>query len=105
MGGSPAGEDTLETAKRELKEETGLTAQRWTLFMQAHTSNSVTNEEGFIFLAEEIVEGGETEFEDTEDITVRKLPLTEAIGMVMDGQITDAISAMGLLKLALSLRR
>ncbi|HUL11475.1 MAG TPA: NUDIX hydrolase [Methylococcaceae bacterium] len=99
MGGSPYGEDILETAKRELKEETGLTAKRWTLFMRLHTSNSVTDEEGFVFLAEELTEG-ETEFEDTEAITVKKLPLAEAIRMVMDGQITDAISAAGLLKLA-----
>jgi 8-oxo-dGTP pyrophosphatase MutT (NUDIX family) len=99
MGGSPYGEDILETAQRELKEETGLTARRWTPLMRLHTSNSVTDEEGYVFLAEELTEG-ETEFEDTEDITVRKLPLAEAIRMVMEGQITDAISAAGLLKLA-----
>ena len=99
MGGSPYGEDILETAKRELKEETGLTAGRWTLLMRLHTSNSVTDEEGYVFLAEDLTEG-ETEFEDTEDITVKKLPLSEAISMVMDSRITDAISAAALLKLA-----
>lgn len=98
MGGSPYGENILETAKRELKEETGLTAARWTLLMRLHTSNSVTDEEGYVFLAEELTEG-EPEFEETEDITVKKLPLKEAIAMVMDGRITDAISAAGLLKL------
>lgn len=98
MGGSPYGENILETAKRELKEETGLTAARWTLLMRLHTSNSVTDEEGYVFLAEELTEG-EPEFEETEAITVKKLPLKEAIAMVMDGRITDAISAAGLLKL------
>lgn len=98
MGGSPCGENILETAMRELKEETGLTAARWTLLMRLHTSNSVTDEEGYVFLAEELTEG-EPEFEETEDITVKKLPLKEAIAMVMDGRITDAISAAGLLKL------
>jgi 8-oxo-dGTP pyrophosphatase MutT (NUDIX family) len=100
MGGSPPGEDILATARRELKEETGLNATRWTEFMRLHTSNSVTDEEGYVFLAEDLSEG-ETEFEDTEDITVWKLPLAEAVAMVLDGRITDAISAAGLLKLAL----
>jgi len=68
--------------------------------MQLHTSNSVTDEEGYVFLAEELTEG-ETEFEETEAITVMKLPLAAAVTMVMDGRITDAISAAGLLKLAL----
>jgi len=101
MGGSPLGEDVLAGAQRELREETGLTAARWTLLMRLHTSNSVTDEEGFVFVAEELEEG-ETEFEETEDITVRKLPLSEAVGMVMSGAITDAISAAGLLRLALN---
>ena len=104
MGGSPEGEDILATAKRELKEETGLSAERWTQFMRVHTSNSVTDEEGFVFLAEGLTEG-ETEFEETEAITVRKLPLAEAVRMVMTGEITDSISAAGLLKLALSRAR
>lgn len=99
MGGSPEGEDILETAKRELKEETGLTARNWNLFMHLHTTNSVTDEEGYVFLAEDLVEG-EPDFEETEAITIKKLPLQEAIRMVMDGQITDSISAAGLLKLA-----
>lgn len=99
MGGSPDGEDILETAKRELKEETGLTAKDWHLFMHLHTTNSVTDEEGYVFLAEGLEEG-EPDFEETEAISIKKLPLHEAIRMVMDGEITDSISAAGLLKLA-----
>ena len=104
MGGSPEGEDILESAKRELKEETGLTAQRWELLMRLHTSNSVTDEEGFVFVAEGLTEG-ETEFEDTEVISVWKLPLEHAIRMVEEGEITDAISVAGLLRLAMQGRR
>ena len=51
-GGGPLGEDTLDTARRELKEETGLVAESWTRFARIHTSNSATDEEGFLFLAE-----------------------------------------------------
>jgi len=104
MGGSPRDEDILQTAQRELKEETGLSAQKWTWLMRLHTSNSVTDEEGFVFVAQELTEG-ETDFEESEAITVKKLPLTAAVQMVLDGVITDAISAAGLLRMALSLER
>jgi len=99
MGGGSRANSPLESAKRELKEETGLSAQRWKNIMRIHTSNSVTDEEGFVFLAQDLTPG-ETEFDDTEDLQIRRLPLSEAIQLVMDGHITDAISMAGLLKVA-----
>ena len=99
MGGGLLEHDVLDSAKRELKEETGLSAKKWTKIMRIHTSNSVTDEEGFIFLAEELSQG-ETEFEETEQLHIIKLPLKEAIQKVMDGEITDCISIAGLLKVA-----
>ena len=97
MGGGPVELDILESAQRELREETGLTARRWTNIARLHTSNSVTDEEGFVFLAEDL-EHGEVEPEETEDLRIWKLPLAEAVQMVMDNRITDAISVAGLLK-------
>lgn len=99
MGGSLNDQDILLGAQRELKEETGFSAEKWTLIMRIHTSNSVTDEEGFVFLAEKLTPG-ETEFEETEKIIVLKLPFKEAIQKVMDGEITDSISIAGLLKVA-----
>ncbi len=99
MGGGPNELDPLESARRELKEETGLTAQRWQNIMRIHTSNSVTDEEGFIFLAQELTPG-ETEFDETEDLRVRKLPLAEALQLVLSQEITDAISISGLFRVA-----
>ncbi|HEY0656397.1 MAG TPA: NUDIX hydrolase [Chryseosolibacter sp.] len=99
-GGGPQDESALDAAKRELKEETGLTAMKWTELLRFHTSNSVTDEEGVAFLAEDLTEG-EMLLEDTEaDLKVWKLPLTEAVKMVEAGKITDSISVMSLLKVA-----
>ena len=98
-GGAPLDEDPLAAAKRELKEETGLTANKWTRLLRINTSNSVTDEECIIFLAEELQEG-ESELEETEaDLKVRKVPLKEALDMVVRGEIADSMSMMGLLML------
>lgn len=99
MGGGLIGIDILESAQRELKEETGIIAKKWTNIARIHTSNSVTDEEGFVFLAEDL-EYGETEFEETEDLAIKKVSLQEAVRMVMDNEITDSISIAGILKVA-----
>ena len=104
MGGAPLSEDPLEAAKRELKEETGLTAATWTEVMQLHTSNSITDELGIVYLAEDLSEG-ESEPEETEVFEVRKLPLDDAIAMVNGGEITDAISVAALLHIKCGLFR
>ena len=99
MGGVPPEEAPEKGALRELKEETGLTAQKLELICKIHTSNSVTDEVGLAYVATELKQGA-PEFDETEDIKIRKLPLTEAVRMVEDGRITDSLSVAGLLKLA-----
>ncbi len=96
-GGCPEGEVPLEAAKRELQEETGLLAQQWKPLLKLHTSNSVTDEYGFAYLAQDLSQGAASP-EETEDITIKKLPFTEAVEMVMQGEITDALSIATILK-------
>ena len=98
MGGGPLNIDPLESAKRELKEETGLIASDWQELMKLHTSNSVTDERGLVYVARNLTQG-ETEFEETEDLLIQKLPLDEAVERVLSGEITDAISVASLLRL------
>jgi ADP-ribose pyrophosphatase len=99
MGGCPLGDDPLEGARRELREETGLHAARWTLLLEAQLSNSVTDELGRVYVAEEL-SAGAPEFGETEQITIRRLPFEQVLAMVMAGEITDVLSMAGVLKLA-----
>jgi 8-oxo-dGTP pyrophosphatase MutT (NUDIX family) len=99
-GGGPLDEFPLLAAQRELKEETGISAKKWTALLRMNPSNSVSDEECMIYLAEDL-EFGESLLEETEaDLVLKRLPLTEAIDMVMRGHIRDSMSMVGLLMLA-----
>ena len=97
MGGGPLTVEPLLAAQRELKEETGYSAQHWQQIMRLHTSNSVTDEEAVVFLATGL-QAGEQALEPSEgDLVVKKLPLSEAVAMALNGDITDALSVAALL--------
>ena len=99
-GGCPSGQEPLEAAQRELREETGLVAQEWNMIQRMHLSNSVSDEEGFIYVATGLSQL-ETEREETEaDMRVWRLPFREAHGMVLDGKLTDSLTVIGLLRAA-----
>lgn len=99
-GGGDLNRDPLESAKRELREETGLIATSWTQILHLHTSNSVTDEEGYVFLAEDLRQDSNALEETEADLKVWKLPLKDALEMVLTGKITDSISIMAILKVA-----
>jgi 8-oxo-dGTP pyrophosphatase MutT (NUDIX family) len=101
-GGGPLGIDMLESAKRELKEETGLVADRWTQIVTLHLSNSVTDEYGAIFLARGLQQE-EAKPEDTEQLVVKKVPFEEAYQMVEKGIITDSLAVTAILKVKILL--
>ncbi len=95
MGGGPHADTPEASALRELKEETGLTAGHLQKIGYFHISNSVSNEEGYAFIARDLTEG-DTEFDSTEQLDIRRLPFEEALAMAMDGRITDLLSIVTL---------
>jgi ADP-ribose pyrophosphatase len=96
-GGGPLALPPLESAKRELLEETGLTATDWIEIQRMHLSNSVSNELAIIYIARGLTMGT-ADPEETEALILRKLPFEEAYQMVMDGKITDSMSVAALLR-------
>lgn len=94
-GGGPVGQDILTSAKRELFEETGINARDWTQILRIHTSNSVTDEEGFIYMARGL-EFGEPAEEETELLSIKKIPLKTALSWIWEGKITDSLSIAGI---------
>lgn len=103
-GGCPEGEEPLEAAKRELLEETGLTAEHWQQLGTAHLSNSVSDEEAVLFLATGLTQG-EAQPEGTEKLEVRRVEFAEALRMVLAGEITDSLTVMTILHYAQSQHR
>jgi len=99
-GGSPLAEDPLEGARRELVEETGLTAGTWREIGRYQLSNSVTDEAAVVYLATDLQQG-EAQPEGSEELTFRWLPFDEVMEMVRIGQITDALSVLPLQAIAL----
>jgi 8-oxo-dGTP pyrophosphatase MutT (NUDIX family) len=99
-GGAASDEEPLAAAKRELQEETGCTAAHWQELLRAHLSNSVSDEEAIVYLARGLTDGP-AEPEGTERLQVRRVPFAEALTMVERGEITDAMSVIGLQRVAL----
>ncbi len=90
------GETPLEAAKRELKEEVGLTAADWRELRVLNTAASVTKGEAHLFLARGL-KIGNPEPEDDEDITPVVVPFEEAVEKVLKGEIDIATTVAGIL--------
>jgi ADP-ribose pyrophosphatase len=87
----------LESAKRELLEEAGIIAEKWTLIQKMHLSNSVSDEVALIYIAQDL-SFTKSEPEETEELKVKKLAFNELYQMVISGLITDSMSVAGVLK-------
>lgn len=100
-GGVPPGEAPLDGMRRELREETGVEAAEWVELARVHLSNSISDEAGVLYLATHLTQGDASP-EPTERLEVRWLPFDEALAMTLDGRITDALSIIGLQRVALA---
>ena len=94
-----AGENPLEAAKRELREETGAIAGKYTYLGEMIPSPAVLGEKIQMYLAEDLT-FAEQELDEDEFLEVEKIPLEELYRMVMDGEIADAKTQIAILKAA-----
>ncbi len=83
------GEDRLLAAKRELEEETGLTARSWTHLTDIVTTPGFSDELISLYLARDLV-AGQSHPDDDEFLNLVKVPLAELVAMIARGEVTDA---------------
>ena len=100
-GGVTPSEAPLDGIRRELREETGVTAAEWLELARVHLSNSISDEAGIVYLATGLTHGA-AEPDPTEQLEARWVPFDEALAMTLDGRITDAMSVVGLQRVALA---
>lgn len=96
-GGGLHGVPPLESAKRELSEEVGLSANKWTLIQEFNTSNSSTDEHSLIYVAQELSEH-QAHPEEVEELVVKKIPFNELYQMVINGEIWDSLTIIAVYK-------
>ncbi|HLK30593.1 MAG TPA: NUDIX hydrolase [Puia sp.] len=101
-GGGALDVSPIESAKRELIEETGLVAGKWEQILTMHLSNSVTDELSIIFLAQDLEQRSPIP-EETEQLVIKKIPFEEAYQMVEKSLITDSMSIAAIQKIKLML--
>jgi 8-oxo-dGTP pyrophosphatase MutT (NUDIX family) len=99
-GGSPLADDPLDGAKRELLEETGLSAATWRELGRYQLSNSISDEAAVVYLATDLKEG-QAQPDGSEELELRWLPFDAVMAMVDSGEIGDALSVLPLQALAI----
>lgn len=97
-GGDHSGKDPIGTAHRELKEETGFAAGRMEEILTLELSNSITDEFARVYLATDLTPG-ETEMESSEDISIMKISLDDALDAIDSGEIRHSLGVAAILKL------
>ena len=94
--------DHLEAAKRELREETGYTAEKFTCIGDFYPSPAILSENIRMYVAEGLKQG-EQDLDEDEFLDVVKVPFDEVIRMILDGEITDGKTQTAVMKTKLLL--
>lgn len=103
-GTSEKGEDPLECARRELAEETGLVAARYTSLGTVHGAAILTGS-AHLFLAEQLTESARAPERYEADMEVLRMPFADALGAALDGQIVHTGSVTALCRAARVLKQ
>ncbi|MDZ5648562.1 NUDIX hydrolase [Nitrospirillum sp. BR 11828] len=90
----------LAGAAEELREEAGLSADRWLEIQRMDMSNSISNEHARLYLAWDLAEVPVAP-DETEQLTIRRLPLRAVLDMVLSGEIADAMTIAAMLRVRL----
>ncbi len=98
-GGLDDGEPPLDGAKREMKEELGITATDWTDLGVVDPFTTVINSPNYMFLARNL-KGGKQELDDSEQLEILKISFHKVVNMVMQNEITHSASCVCILKAA-----
>lgn len=96
-GGAHFDEDPAQGARRELREETGLEAATLTEILRYDLSNSVTDETAILYLATGLSQG-ETQWDETENLEIRRVPFKDVLEAVIKGQIRDSLTVAAVLR-------
>lgn len=89
-------ESPLHAAKRELSEETGLTAQKWKPLRKIRLAGSIVKSNAHLFLARRLTHGQASPEED-EHIALKKMTISRAVQKVFSGEINKATTIIGIL--------
>jgi 8-oxo-dGTP pyrophosphatase MutT (NUDIX family) len=100
-GGAREGEDPLEAAQRELREEGGYRAARFEFLTRFYPSNAYLDEVAYCYVASGL-EPAPLPADDDEFIERRIVPVAEALRMAVEGEITESVSKVALLQYAYS---
>jgi ADP-ribose pyrophosphatase len=96
-GGGKIGINPIESAKRELLEETGIVAKKYTEIQRMHLSNSATDEFAILYIAQDL-EFKTAQPEESEKLEVVKIPFETLYQKVCNGEITDSLTVAATLK-------
>ncbi len=96
-GGGDLSIDPIESGKRELLEECGIIANKWTFIQHMQLSNSATNELAYLYIAQDL-SFSPPQPDDDEELHIRKIHFDELYEMVINGEVVDSLTVVAVLK-------